>query len=54
MLLYAVTGGKFQALEQYRQCREVIRRELDAEPDQETGELHKEILSGRIQLIGDL
>ncbi|MGI9166058.1 MAG: AfsR/SARP family transcriptional regulator [Pyrinomonadaceae bacterium] len=50
MRLYALTGSKFQALEQYRHCCEVIRKELDAEPDRETVELHKQILSRRLNL----
>src|SRR5262245_24171295 len=33
MQLYARTGNRHQALRQFQQCSEVIRKELDAEPD---------------------
>ncbi len=49
--LYAFTGDKFRALEQYKQCREALRRELDAEPERATVELGKQILIGRIQSL---
>lgn len=49
MRFYASMGNKFQALEQYKQCREALRRELDANPEPQTVELGKEILHGRMQ-----
>lgn len=49
MRLLALTGSKFLALEQYKQCRETLRRELDAEPEPSTIELGKQILHGVIQ-----
>ena len=51
MRLYALTGNRHQALRQYEQCREAIRKELDAEPDPATVKLHQQIISGQIQLI---
>lgn len=33
MRLYALSGQRHQALRQYQQLREALRRELDAEPD---------------------
>ena len=49
MRLYALTGHRHQALRQYQQCAATMRRELAAEPDRETIELHRQIESGRIQ-----
>ncbi len=49
MRLYGLVGRRHQALQQYRQCCEAMRRELDAEPEQATTELHEQILSGQIQ-----
>src|SRR5437763_3039640 len=49
MWLYALTGHRHQALRQYQQCAATMRRELAAEPDRETVELHRQIESGRIQ-----
>ena len=49
MRLYALTGSKFQALEQFKQCRETLRREFDAEPEAATVEMGKLIIHGRIQ-----
>ena len=49
MRLYATAGDRGQALRQYRQCAEALRRELGAEPDRETTELKQQIESGRIK-----
>ncbi len=49
MRLYALTGNKFQALEQYKQCREILSREIGEEPEPATRELGKQILLGKIQ-----
>ena len=49
MRLLALTGSKFLALEQYKQCREALRRELEAEPEASTVELGRQILHGAIQ-----
>ena len=51
MRLYASTGNRRQALRQYQQCAETIRRELETEPDRATVELHRQIKSGRIQTL---
>src|SRR5882762_9427546 len=45
MRLYALTGNRHQALRQYQQCVESLRRELDAEPEPATVELHRRIES---------
>src|SRR5947208_2120686 len=47
MRLYALIGNRHQAIKQFHQCAERIRRELDAEPESMTVELYKEIESGR-------
>src|SRR2546423_8660738 len=49
MRLYALAGNRQQAVHQYQQCLEDLRRELDAEPEQATIKLHEQIISGRIQ-----
>ncbi|WP_353475692.1 AAA family ATPase (plasmid) [Salipiger sp. H15] len=37
------SGRRGEALQQYQRCVEALRRELDAEPDQDTFELYEEI-----------
>jgi DNA-binding SARP family transcriptional activator/Tol biopolymer transport system component len=49
MRLYALTGNKFQSLEQYKRCREALRKHLDVDPDPETIELGKQIIHGHLQ-----
>jgi DNA-binding SARP family transcriptional activator len=49
MRLYAQTGSRHQALRQYRECCKALRRELDAEPEPATLELHEQIVSGKHQ-----
>ncbi|MGH9832196.1 MAG: ATP-binding protein [Blastocatellia bacterium] len=49
MRLYAQTGSRHQALRQYRECCKALRRELDAEPEPATLELHEQIVSGKLQ-----
>ena len=46
MRLYALTGNRHQALRQYQQCVESLRRELDAQPEPATVELQRQIESG--------
>ena len=45
MQLYAETGVPHQALEQYRECRAALHRELDAEPGRATQQLYARIAS---------
>ncbi len=47
MQLYASLGSRDRALLQYQQCREVLRRELDAAPSEETARVYSEILADR-------
>jgi DNA-binding SARP family transcriptional activator len=49
MLIYARLGDRRQAARQYRQCSEALRRELDAEPERATAELHRQIVSGQVE-----
>lgn len=49
MRLYALTGQRQQALGQYRQCRDALQSGLAAEPERETVELHKQILSHQLK-----
>ena len=49
MRLYALTGSKFQALAQYKQCCAALRSELDVEPEPETVELANQILKGLVK-----
>jgi TolB-like protein/Tfp pilus assembly protein PilF len=48
MLLYTRTGKQQQALRQFEQCRNALRRELDTPPDPATIELHRKIVSGQL------
>ena len=47
MRAYCRLGQRNAALEQYRRCREVVWKELGAEPMVETAELYQEILKRR-------
>jgi DNA-binding SARP family transcriptional activator/TolB-like protein len=49
MRLYARTGNRHEALAQYQQCREALRRELDAEPEPATVALYEQIAAGHFQ-----
>jgi DNA-binding SARP family transcriptional activator len=51
MRLYAETGSRHQALQQYQQCREAVRKELDYEPDQTTVELYERIVAGQVKRL---
>jgi TolB-like protein/DNA-binding SARP family transcriptional activator/cytochrome c-type biogenesis protein CcmH/NrfG len=48
MRLHAAAGQRAEAMRQYRQCRDVLQRELQAEPDAETERLHIRIQDGNI------
>ncbi|MGD9537095.1 MAG: BTAD domain-containing putative transcriptional regulator [Alphaproteobacteria bacterium] len=43
MTLYARSGRRAAALQQYQRCVEALRRHLDAEPDEATRRLHDEL-----------
>ncbi|MGH9901689.1 MAG: BTAD domain-containing putative transcriptional regulator, partial [Pyrinomonadaceae bacterium] len=43
MRLHALAGDRHQAMRQYRECREALRRELDSEPEPETVRLYEQI-----------
>lgn len=49
MRLYTVSGSRHQALQQYQTCRELLRKELDAEPETATTRLYEQITGGRIE-----
>ena len=46
MRLFAQAGRRQQALAQYHQLREALRRELEAEPDPQTARLYRALLRG--------
>jgi ATP/maltotriose-dependent transcriptional regulator MalT len=46
MQAYVEVGRRSDALAQYRDCRETLRRELGVEPSQETQRLYQEIVGG--------
>jgi predicted ATPase/DNA-binding SARP family transcriptional activator len=46
MRLYAAAGRRAEALRQYERCKDVLRRELDAQPDEETEQLRAVIAAG--------
>jgi DNA-binding SARP family transcriptional activator len=48
MRLYVFAGSKHQALIQYRRCCDVLRSELDVEPERATMELHEQIVAGQV------
>ena len=47
MHLYARSGQRQQALRQYQALREALKKELDAEPNERTNQLHEAIQAGR-------
>jgi DNA-binding SARP family transcriptional activator/TolB-like protein len=49
MRLYAASGSRHLALAQYQQCRDALKKELDAEPEEATVALYKQIISGHFQ-----
>ncbi len=51
MRLYAETGSRHQALQQYQQCCDAVRKELDSEPEQTTTELYGQIVAGQIKRL---
>ncbi len=48
MRLFAAGGRRQQALEQYHQLREALSRDLEAEPDVQTGRLYRALLRGEV------
>ena len=46
MRLYAAAGQRYLAVEQFRVCTEILRREMDADPEPETAALYERILAG--------
>ncbi len=51
MRLFAEAGRRQQALAQYQQLRQTLRREYAADPDPETRRLYEDILAGRLDPI---
>jgi DNA-binding SARP family transcriptional activator/Flp pilus assembly protein TadD len=51
MRLYAGTHHRQQALRQYEACRAALRKELDAEPEPATVELHGQIIAGLVPAL---
>lgn len=49
MQLYALSGQRQQALRQYKECCDTLRRELGADPERATHALHDDITAERIQ-----
>jgi predicted ATPase/DNA-binding SARP family transcriptional activator/DNA-binding CsgD family transcriptional regulator len=47
MRLYAKSGQRYQALRQYEQLRESLRREIGTEPGAISSHLHEDIVAGR-------
>ena len=52
MRLFAEMGRRLQALAQYQQLRQTLRREYEADPDPETRRLFQDILAGRFDPVG--
>ena len=53
MRLYAATGNRQQALRQHKECCEVLRKELDAAPEQATSALYDQIVAGKLASLGE-
>ncbi len=51
MQLFAEVGRRQQALAQYQQLRQTLRREYEADPDPETRRLFGDILAGRLDPV---
>ena len=49
MRLFAASGRRQQALAQYQQLRQTLRREYEADPDPETRRVYQDILAGRLE-----
>ena len=49
--VFVERGERQQALRQYQQCREVLRRELGVDPSPETEALHREMVEGGLAPI---
>lgn len=47
MRLYAESGRRSAALQQYEECVELLGRELGVEPDAETRDLYRRLMAGR-------
>ncbi len=54
MRLYAQLGSRHQALQQYQQCLEAVRRDLDSEPEPATIKLYEQIIAGRITPVAPI
>lgn len=51
MRLLALAGQRAAALAQYEACRRALREDLDAEPDELTAELYRQIRAGEIRAL---
>ena len=49
MRLYAATGNRHQAMQQYQLCRDALRRELDADPEPATVKLYERIVANSVE-----
>jgi DNA-binding SARP family transcriptional activator len=49
MRLHALAGQRHQALRQYQQLRDVLHREVEAEPEEATERLYQEIVTGTLR-----
>ncbi|MDX2041373.1 MAG: BTAD domain-containing putative transcriptional regulator [Acidobacteriota bacterium] len=47
--LYAASGNRHQAMQQYQLCRDALRRDLDAEPEPATVKLHEQITAVTVE-----
>lgn len=51
MKLYAASGQRRQAQRQFELCRETLRKEIEADPEEETLQLHQRIASGEVEAL---
>jgi predicted ATPase/DNA-binding SARP family transcriptional activator len=48
MLLYALSGQQAAAIRQFDECKQLLKKELDADPEPETLQLHEAIKKDRV------
>ncbi|MBL8208624.1 MAG: tetratricopeptide repeat protein [Blastocatellia bacterium] len=51
MRLYALSGSRHEALAQFQQCQNALRKEIDAEPEPQTIALYEQIAAGKLPAV---
>jgi len=53
MRLYALSGSRHEALAQFQQCQNALRKEIDAEPEPQTIALYEQIAAGKLSAVAE-